>query len=204
MPFSGFERMNEERVEGRRAGLRQSAQLGVGGAAQARPGDHGIAAAALLRLRHRRSAGRALPVAATVRAARLLASWGIPVAPHRQCCERLEARSTRGRGSRDTVRASLDFAIDGGVVKVDRSRSGRTSASSAREPRYAIARKFAPDIAETKLLAHRGERRPDGNDQSVRDARAGGDRWRDGEARDAPQLRSHRGKGPARRETGCR
>jgi DNA ligase (NAD+) len=51
------------------------------------------------------------------------------------------------------VRAALDFAIDGGVVKVDRLALWDELGIVAREPRYAIARKFAPDIAETKLVA---------------------------------------------------
>jgi DNA ligase (NAD+) len=51
------------------------------------------------------------------------------------------------------VRASLDFAIDGGVVKVDLLSLWQELGIVAREPRYAIARKFAPDIAETRLLA---------------------------------------------------
>ena len=51
------------------------------------------------------------------------------------------------------MRASLDFAIDGGVVKVDRLALWDELGIAAREPRYAIARKFAPDIAETKLLS---------------------------------------------------
>jgi DNA ligase (NAD+) len=50
------------------------------------------------------------------------------------------------------VRADLDFAIDGGVVKVDMlTLWPELGIVGGREPRYAIARKFAPDIAETKL-----------------------------------------------------
>jgi DNA ligase (NAD+) len=50
------------------------------------------------------------------------------------------------------VRADLDFAIDGGVVKVDDLRLwSELGVVGGREPRYAIARKFAPDIAETRL-----------------------------------------------------
>ena len=51
------------------------------------------------------------------------------------------------------LRAELDFAIDGGVIKVDSLRlQDELGVVGGREPRWAIARKFAPDIAETKLL----------------------------------------------------
>jgi DNA ligase (NAD+) len=51
-----------------------------------------------------------------------------------------------------TLRAELDFAIDGGVVKVDSLRlQDELGVVGGREPRWAIARKFAPDIAETVL-----------------------------------------------------
>jgi DNA ligase (NAD+) len=51
------------------------------------------------------------------------------------------------------VRGSLNFAIDGGVVKVDSlALQDELGVIGGREPRWAIARKFAPDIAETKLL----------------------------------------------------
>src|SRR5206468_1571291 len=53
----------------------------------------------------------------------------------------------------DKLRADLDFAIDGGVVKVDAlGLWPDLGVIGGREPRYAIARKFAPDIAETTLL----------------------------------------------------
>jgi DNA ligase (NAD+) len=52
------------------------------------------------------------------------------------------------------IRGSLDFAIDGGVVKVNAlALWPELGVVGGREPRYAIARKFAPDIAETTLRA---------------------------------------------------
>jgi DNA ligase (NAD+) len=50
------------------------------------------------------------------------------------------------------TRAALDFAIDGGVVKIDSLRVQDELGVVGREPRWATARKFAPDIAETTLL----------------------------------------------------
>ena len=137
--------------------------------------------------------GESLPVVdADASCSSCSTSWGIPVAPHHRRC------ATHGRRARvGDARSSTRFAA--------RSTSRSTAASSrsttlalwpdlgvvgGREPRYAIARKFAPDIAETKLLGIEVERRSHRDDQSVRGARAGGDRRRAGEARDAAQLRS--------------
>jgi DNA ligase (NAD+) len=51
------------------------------------------------------------------------------------------------------VRPSLNFAIDGVVVKVNAfSLQDELGVVGGREPRWAIARKFAPDIAVTKLI----------------------------------------------------
>jgi len=51
------------------------------------------------------------------------------------------------------LRAELNFAIDGGVVKVNEiALQEELGIIGGREPRWAIARKFAPDIGETKLL----------------------------------------------------
>jgi DNA ligase (NAD+) len=51
------------------------------------------------------------------------------------------------------LRGTLNFAIDGGVVKIDRlALQEELGVVGGREPRWAVARKFAPDIAETTLL----------------------------------------------------
>jgi DNA ligase (NAD+) len=51
------------------------------------------------------------------------------------------------------VRPTLNFAIDGGVVKIDDlALQEELGVVGGREPRWAIARKFAPDIAVTRLL----------------------------------------------------
>ncbi len=85
-----------------------------------------------------------------------LASWGIPVAPHRRRCVTLAEVHEHAHHIEHVLRAELDFGIDGMVVKVE---STATQAElgdiGGREPRWAIARKFAADIAETRLIAIR-------------------------------------------------
>jgi DNA ligase (NAD+) len=83
-----------------------------------------------------------------------LQRWGIPVAPHRQRYASLNDVMAWAHDIEQTIRGSLNFAIDGCVVKVDSLRlQDDLGTVGGREPRWAIARKFAPDIAETTLLS---------------------------------------------------
>src|SRR6185437_13455652 len=80
--------------------------------------------------------------------------WGIPVAPHALRCRTMEEVTAWAHRVEHELRAELNFAIDGGVVKVDSLRlQDDLGVVGGREPRWAIARKFAPDIAETRLTA---------------------------------------------------
>lgn len=153
MPFSGFERMNEERVK---AGEPVYANPRNSASGSLRMLDSSITASRPLRFFGYAIAvpdGEDIPVLRQSELLDLLAEWGIPVAPHRLCCASLEEVHEWARALESKVRASLDFAIDGGVVKVDRLALWEELGIVAREPRYAIARKFAPDIAETRLLS---------------------------------------------------
>jgi DNA ligase (NAD+) len=82
-----------------------------------------------------------------------LAAWGIPIAPHRRHCRSLAEVQEQAHAIEHTLRAVLDFGIDGMVVKVESTAiQAELGDVGGREPRWAIARKFAADIAETKLL----------------------------------------------------
>src|SRR5450756_2029186 len=84
-----------------------------------------------------------------------LVSWGIPVAPHRQWCGTLGEVHAWVHALESTHRATLDFAIDGCVVKVNSlsTQVDLGATDGGRTPRWARARKFAADIFETRLLA---------------------------------------------------
>lgn len=85
-----------------------------------------------------------------------LVEWGVPVAPNRRRCRTLDEVIDWAGELENRVRGTLNFAIDGGVVKVDDLRlQEELGVVGGREPRWAIARKFAPDLAETTLLAIR-------------------------------------------------
>jgi DNA ligase (NAD+) len=82
-----------------------------------------------------------------------LSDWGVAVAPHRSRCRTLDEVMQWASDLENRLRGSLNFAIDGGVVKVDDLRlQEELGVVGGREPRWAVARKFAPDLAETTLL----------------------------------------------------
>jgi DNA ligase (NAD+) len=82
-----------------------------------------------------------------------LADWGIPVAPHRVTLRTLDEVHAWASRVEHEFRAHVDFAIDGAVIKVNAlTLQQELGEISGRVPRWAIARKFAPDIAETTLL----------------------------------------------------
>ena len=80
-----------------------------------------------------------------------LEKWGFQVEPHRSRAPSMEA-VRRQVDELATALPSLPFAADGVVVKVDRlSLQAELGTISDREPRWAIARKFAPEVAVTRL-----------------------------------------------------
>src|SRR5947207_1484200 len=153
MPYSGFEKMNEERV---RAGEPVFANPRNSAAGALRQLDPAISAARPLRFFAYAVSvqeSEELPVKDQFALLDQLQQWGLPVAPHRKLAKSLAEVHAWAADVEQHVRASLDFQIDGGVVKVNDMRLWPDlGVVGGREPRYAIARKFAADIAETKLL----------------------------------------------------
>ena len=151
LPFSGFERMNEARVAAGEPVFVNPRNAAAGSLRQLDP--------AMTASRPLSFFGYAalLPdgsVPATTQWALLdqLAAWGIPVAPHRAHCATIEEVAVWAHRVEHVVRAELGFAIDGGVVKVNEvAVQDELGVRNDRTPRWAIARKFAPDMAETTL-----------------------------------------------------
>ena len=80
-----------------------------------------------------------------------LEHWGFQVEPHRSRATTMDDVQEKV-AELASVLPRLPFAADGVVVKVDRlSLQAELGTISDREPRWAIARKFAPEIAVTKL-----------------------------------------------------
>jgi DNA ligase (NAD+) len=153
MPFSGFERLNDAR---RQAELPVFANPRNSAAGSLRQLDPKVSDSRPLRFfgySVAAPAGTTLPFRTQWELLDRLASWGIPVAPHRAHHAALADVHEWARIVENQVRPTLDFQIDGGVVKVDSlGLQQELGVVGGREPRWAIARKFAPDIAETKLL----------------------------------------------------
>ena len=81
-----------------------------------------------------------------------LAAWGFPVEPHRTRVADL-AEAQREIAKLEALLDGLPFGADGVVVKVDPlALHEELGTIGEREPRWAIARKFAPEIAVTRLL----------------------------------------------------
>lgn len=152
-PFDRFERMNEELVS---RGERVFSNPRNAASGSLRLLDSKITATRPLRFFGYGIAvvdGVRMPFRLQTEVLALLEAWGVPVAPHRRHCPTLDDVIAWAHDIEHTVRPTLNFAIDGGVVKVNElSLQGDLGVVGGREPRWAIARKFAPDIAETRLL----------------------------------------------------
>ena len=153
LPFSKFETLNEERVA---AGEPVFANPRNSAAGSLRQLDPGVTAQRPLHFFGYTVAvppGTELPFQTQWELLDTLERWGVPVAPNRQRCATIAEVHAWAHDVEHRLRAELDFAIDGGVIKVDNLRlQDELGVVGGREPRWAIARKFAPDIAETRLL----------------------------------------------------
>ncbi len=101
----------------------------------------------------------ALPIATQHEWHARLAAWGLPVLEHRRHVVGVDA-VLAAIHELDALRATLPYATDGAVVKLDdfalQTRAGyRGEGQSGRKlsPRWAAAYKFAPEQAETRLRA---------------------------------------------------
>jgi DNA ligase (NAD+) len=81
-----------------------------------------------------------------------LTEWGLPVEPsHTRVDDLAAAHAEIAR--LEKLLPTLDYGADGVAVKVDRrSLYAELGTIGTREPRWAIARKFAPEVQITKLL----------------------------------------------------
>ena len=152
MPFDGFETMNEGRVASGEPVFVNPRNAAAGALRQL---DPSITAQRPLRFFGYAAVlpdGNA-PARTQWDLLRQLSAWGIPVAPHHERCHTMAEVFAWAHTIEHDTRAQLGFAIDGGVVKLnDMSLQDELGVRNDRTPRWAIARKFAPDMAVTKLL----------------------------------------------------
>ena len=78
--------------------------------------------------------------------------WGLPVEPHHTRVDDLDT-AHQAIVKLESLLPTLDYGADGVAVKVDnRSLYAELGTIGNREPRWAVARKFAPEVQVTKLL----------------------------------------------------
>jgi DNA ligase (NAD+) len=151
MPYIGFKRVNAEREKEGEPPFANPRNSAAGGLRQLDP--------ALTRKRRLRMfvfaveavEGR-LPIRTHSEELDLLAEWGFQVEPNRKRFGTLEEVQAAVEGY-EAIIAQLPFQADGVVVKVDSLQlHSELGVIGGREPRWAIARKFAPEVAETRLL----------------------------------------------------
>lgn len=150
LPYAGFKRVNEAREREGEPLFANPRNAAAGGLRQLDP--------ALTRKRRLRMFAFGVePIEGTLPARThwevldLLDAWGFQVEPHRERFETLEGVQ-RKIASFEHLLPHLPFQADGVVVKVDRLRlHAELGVVGGREPRWAIARKFAPEIAVTRV-----------------------------------------------------
>jgi DNA ligase (NAD+) len=153
MEFDGFERMNRERAAAGEPVFANPRNSAAGALRQKDPRETAKKPLRFLGYAFAVPGNPSLPFTTQWQLLETLASWGIPTPPHRQQCATLDEVHTWARALESSIRPELPFAIDGGVVKVNRlTLQTELGVVGGRIPRWAVARKFAPDIAETRLL----------------------------------------------------
>ena len=101
---------------------------------------------------HVEAPGSALPFDTQEQLLLTLVQWGFPVEPHHRTVPTLAAAQD-AIAELETLLPTLDYGADGVVVKVNQRRlHDELGVVGDREPRWAIARKFAPEVQITKLL----------------------------------------------------
>ncbi|MEO7985183.1 MAG: NAD-dependent DNA ligase LigA [Gemmatimonadales bacterium] len=150
MPYAGFRKVNEERERQGETPFANPRNAAAGGLRQLDP--------ALTRRRRLRLFTFAIePIEGQIKARThwevldLLESWGFQVEPSRQRFATL-ADVQEQIASYEALIPQLPFQADGVVVKVDPlALHGELGVVGGREPRWAIARKFAPEVAITQV-----------------------------------------------------
>lgn len=155
LPLSGFEALNRQRAA---EGLATFANPRNSAAGSLRQLDPAVTAGRPLRFfayALEVEPGLPFPVASQSALLDALAAWGLPVNPLRRRCDSLEGVLAFVTEF-ESLRATLDYEVDGAVIKVDPlALHGELGIVGGREPRWATAYKYAPDLAVTTLNAIR-------------------------------------------------
>ncbi len=150
MPRTAFDRINREREEAGDPPFANPRNVAAGSLRQL---DPAVTRARRLRFFafHLEVIDGRMPLSTHHETLDLLVSWGFPVEPHHARYPDLGA-VLAAIPAWETLLPTLPFGADGVVVKVDRrALQEDLGIVGGREPRWAIARKFAPEVAVTRL-----------------------------------------------------
>ena len=154
LPLSGFQQLNQRRAA---EGLATFANPRNAAAGSLRQLDPAVTASRPLRFfayaLEVDSRVQAFPVESQKELLDALKAWGFPVNPIARFCAGLE-EVLAFVGEFETTRQTLDYEVDGAVVKVNPlALHEELGVVGGRDPRWATAYKYAPDLAVTTLKA---------------------------------------------------
>jgi DNA ligase (NAD+) len=147
---SRFEKLNEERARDNEPPLANPRNAAAGSLRQL---DPKMTRRRGLRIFcfHVETPGRKLPVATQHDVLRQLTEWGFPVEPNHRLAPAL-AHANTGVAELEALLPTLDYGADGVVLKINPLHLHvELGTIGGRTPRWAIARKFAPEVQVTKL-----------------------------------------------------
>jgi DNA ligase (NAD+) len=148
LPLSGFEQVNRERAE---AGLPTFMNPRNSAAGSLRQQDPSVTASRPLSIfTYQLGASEGLALESHWQALEWLRGQGFRVSEHVELHEDVEPAVAAAKAW-EARRSQLDYDIDGCVVKVSSFAQQRRLGAVNRDPRWAIAFKFAPTTALTKL-----------------------------------------------------
>jgi DNA ligase (NAD+) len=149
LPLSGFEQVNRERAE---AGLPTFMNPRNSAAGSLRQQDPSVTASRPLSIfTYQLGASEGLALESHWQALEWLRGQGFRVSEHVELHEDVEPAVAAAKAW-EARRSQLDYDIDGCVVKVSSFAQQRRLGAVNRDPRWAIAFKFAPTTALTKLI----------------------------------------------------
>lgn len=149
MPWSAFERLNQERIQDEEQPFANPRNAASGSLKLL---DSDMVAKRGLECTLYHVLGENLPFETHEQALDAAASWGLPVSEHRRVfrsTEEVESYINHW----DTERKTLPFATDGIVIKVNELAYQEDLGYTAKFPRWAVAYKFKAEQALTRLLS---------------------------------------------------
>ena len=152
MPLSGFTRMNERRAAEGQATFANPRNAAAGALRQLDPSITARRPLRFFAYAVETDPRERLPFRTQWALLEALRAWGMPVNERAHRCDDLEG-VLAWVGRFEEERLTLDYEVDGAVVKVDRlDLHGELGVVGGREPRWAVAYKYAPDLAQTRLV----------------------------------------------------